>query len=314
MNISQGAHGAHRLRVVLIGASACLLAAAANAQVTAWDEAVDGDLSGDPDAPTPITLEPGVNILSGRMQDPADTRDYINFTIPEGQQLVAVLLQQYEDVDSGGPGDRGFVAVNEGLTSVIPGFDTPVDFFLGGAHLDPDPAGTDYLAILGTAPQTGAGFTPPLGPGDYTWLTQQTGPELTAYSFEFVVEALAEDIAGTTTDVTTLRVICRNIPLGQTVNLPGMGMDWNCSDGGLMADAGDLVLQIVVGRATCGADPCDIGGTTSGVTATTTLCRNITTGAAVNVSAAGNVWNCTDGGLGADNGNIILQVIRGTAD
>ncbi|MEO0421283.1 MAG: hypothetical protein AAF184_03035 [Pseudomonadota bacterium] len=290
-----------------------LLCANAGAQVLTWDEGVDGDLSTDPEMPTPVSFVAGSNTVRGQMQDPDDTRDYITFTIADGQSLTAVLLNDYTDVDSGGPGDRGFVAVNEGDTSFIPGFDTG-DLFLGGAHLDPDPAGTDYLAILAGAPQAGTGFTPPLGPGTYSFLVQQTGPELTAYELEFVLAEDAEDIGGSTSDVTTITAICRNLSTGQSVNQPGLaGAPWNCTAAGLLADSGDQVLQIVVGRASCGADPCAIGGMTTGVDASSTLCRNISTGQTTNVAVSGGAWDCTGGGFAASNGNIILQVIRGAS-
>lgn len=297
---------------VLIVAASCLYCTAAGAQVLTWDESIDGDLSTDPDMPTPVTFVEGGNTIRGQMQDPDDTRDYITFTIADGQQLTSVLLNQYQDVDSGGPGDRGFVAVNEGDTSFIPGFDTG-DLFLGGAHLDPDPVGTDYLAILAGAPQAGTGFTPPLGPGTYSFLVQQTGPELTAYELEFVIfEEQAAQIGGSTSDVTTITAICRNLSTGQSVTQPGLsGAPWNCTEAGLEASGGDQVLQIVVGIASCGADPCDIAGMTMGVNATSTLCRNITTGDVANVPVSGEAWNCTAGGFSASNGNIVLQVIRG---
>ncbi|MEO0973795.1 MAG: hypothetical protein AAFX85_11930, partial [Pseudomonadota bacterium] len=109
----QGVYGSQRWAVVSAVAP-LLFCAAASAQVVAWDEAVDGDLSTDPDMPTAIAFEVGTNTVAGRVQASDDTRDFITFTIPEGQQLTAILLQQYEDVPSGGPGDRGFVAINEG--------------------------------------------------------------------------------------------------------------------------------------------------------------------------------------------------------
>ncbi|MEO0974710.1 MAG: hypothetical protein AAFX85_16595 [Pseudomonadota bacterium] len=186
---------------------------------------------------------------------------------------------------------------------------------MGGAHLDPDPAGTDYLAILAGAPQAGTGFTPPLGAGTYSFVAQQTGSELTAYTFDFVIEALAGvDIGGSASDVTTIVAICRNLSTGQSVQQSGLaGGPWNCTDAGLMADGGDQVLQIVVGRAACGQDACDIAGATTGVSATSTLCRNLTTGQSVNVPVIDGTWNCSAGGLAASNGDLVLQVIRGAA-
>ena len=53
---------------------------------SAWNEAVDGDLSDDPSAPTAVVLTSGSNMIDGSVTTsaPADTRDYITFTIPPG--------------------------------------------------------------------------------------------------------------------------------------------------------------------------------------------------------------------------------------
>ncbi|MEO1575708.1 MAG: VPLPA-CTERM sorting domain-containing protein [Pseudomonadota bacterium] len=167
-------------------AAALLLVAGSAHAATAWDEGLDGDLSGDPLAPTAVTFAEGVNSVNGSMSSLGDTRDYLTFTIPDGQQLVGILLQQYMDLDTGGPGNRGFYAISAGASSEIPSGGNP-DAFLGGAHLDPFPAGTDLLARLTTDSLTGTGVTAPLGAGTYTFLVQQTGPQLTEYSLDFIV-------------------------------------------------------------------------------------------------------------------------------
>ncbi len=152
-----------------------------------WDESMDGDLSDDPLAPTGIMFAVGVNGVIGTDGD-ADTRDYITFTIEDGYQLDAILLQEYLDVATGGDGDRGYIAINSGDTSAIPDGGNS-DSFLGGSHMDPLAAGTDLLAILAAAPLAGTGFDAPLGPGTYSFLIQQTGVEITSYGLDFVVSA-----------------------------------------------------------------------------------------------------------------------------
>lgn len=169
------------LSLLLIGASAT--ASAAN-----WDEATDGDLSTDPNAPTAISFDVGSNIISGNVQSPDDTRDYITFELAAGQQLDAIILLAYDDIATGGDGNRGFYAINAGATSFIPGGGT-ADDFLGGDHLDPD-IGTDLLPALAAGTLAGSGFDLPLGEGVYSFLVQQTGPQLTGYSLEFVVSAV----------------------------------------------------------------------------------------------------------------------------
>lgn len=163
----------------------CLAAFAAHADVT-WDEFADGDLSTDPDAPTPLTFGLGGNMLIGSVQSPDDTRDYITFTIPQGMALAALRQHQWQDLDTGGEGDIGFHALNEGSTSFIPGQDT-IAFFLGAAHMAQVPQGTDLLPELALTDFGNIGFSIPLGPGTYSYLVQQTGVENTGYTLEFVV-------------------------------------------------------------------------------------------------------------------------------
>ncbi len=153
---------------------------------TAWDENLDGELSSDPLAPTSVIFADGVNTVSGSVTSLNDVRDYLTFTIPTGHQLVGILLQSYMDLDTGGPGNRGFYAISDGATSAIPG-GTTSGSFLGGAHLDPLAPGTDLLALLATDSLTGTGVSAPLGAGEYTFLVQQTGPQLTGYQLDFIV-------------------------------------------------------------------------------------------------------------------------------
>jgi hypothetical protein len=152
-----------------------------------WAENINGDLSSNPAAPTFVDLLPGSNIVNGVVFTGSDTRDYITFTIAPGENLVSLRLLAYDDLGTGTPndGNRGFHAINLGTTSFIPD-GTTISSFLGGNHLDPT-IGADLLANLATAPLGGTGFTVPLGPGTYTYLVQQTGPQQSAYSIEFNV-------------------------------------------------------------------------------------------------------------------------------
>ena len=163
---------------------------AGQASALSYDEGIDGDLSGDPLNPTFLAFDVGLNTITGSVTTsaPADTRDYITFTIGSGQTLDSILLFDYDDPATGPPndGNRGYHAIDAGTTSVIPSGGTASDL-LGGAHLDPLTPGTDTLPILASAPQGGTGFSTPLGPGDYTYLIQQTGPQVSNYSLGFVV-------------------------------------------------------------------------------------------------------------------------------
>lgn len=173
-------------RFLAIALAGVALAASPASAATIWDEGVDGDLSDDAASPTGLAFAPGSNRVIGTMALPADQRDFITFTIGAGQTLAGLLLIQYVDVASGGPGNRGFHAINAGATSFVPSGGT-AGSFLGGAHLDPVPSGTDLLPTLAAAAIAGTGFSVPLGPGTYSYVIQQTGPPLTAYTLDFLV-------------------------------------------------------------------------------------------------------------------------------
>ncbi len=161
--------------------------AVSSAYAASYVESVNGDLSTLPGAPTFISLDLGTNTVSGTVQASTDTRDYFSFTILPSQTLTGIFLLSYTDVNAGTTGNRGFIHIDDGLSSILPVSGTAL---LGGNHLDRSVyplATTNVLANLATAPLAGSGFTAPLGSGSYTINVQQTGPQLTAYSLSLVV-------------------------------------------------------------------------------------------------------------------------------
>ena len=160
------------------------------ATALAYDEAVDGDLSSNPAAPTPIAFALGTNTVRGQVTNSgfADPRDYITFVIPAGRQLSALRLISYVDVPGGGPGNIGYHAINIGATSLEPSLANE-NSFLGGDHMFQLPSGTDLLPELANGDTAGTGFTVPLGPRTYSYVIQQTGPQTSGYHLEFVVSA-----------------------------------------------------------------------------------------------------------------------------
>ena len=171
----------------ILSIAALLILSVSGRAVIVWSENINGDLSTNPNAPTPVTFQLGSNIISGSVFTGTDTRDYITFTIAAGFQLTSLRLLAYDDLNTGTPndGNTGFHAINLGSTSFIPGFDT-IGEFLGGDHLNPL-IGTDLLPRLASASVAGTGFEVPLEAGTYSYLVQQTGPQPTAYSVEFNV-------------------------------------------------------------------------------------------------------------------------------
>jgi hypothetical protein len=178
----------HFLLRVLLAEALVLLAVPSRAAIV-WSENINGDLSSNPAAPTAVVFQLGSNIINGSVFTGTDTRDYITFTLAPGFQLTSLRLLVYDDLNTGTPndGNTGFHAINLGSTSFIPDATTAGNF-LGGDHLTPT-IGADRLPGLAAAlgGQAGTGFTVPLQAGTYSYLVQQTGPQLTGYSLEFNV-------------------------------------------------------------------------------------------------------------------------------
>jgi hypothetical protein len=185
------------------------LAGAARADVTAWDEAVNGPLSSSGDTPTPLAFIAGVGNdvlgVDGRAVagGPVD-RDYFTFTVPTGSALTALIV--LPGTTSASPPTGGtnvsFIGIEAGPKITLPTNATTADGLLGWRHFagvpNPEPdIGKDILAEIGnpnTTPPLGApgatGFTPPLGPGTYSVWIQETGvcgPDLCHYGFDFVL-------------------------------------------------------------------------------------------------------------------------------
>ena len=150
------------------------------------DEALLGDLSNDPLAPTSLTFGVGSNEISGTVVNTNDTRDYFTFTIGDGLVLDSIDLVSYFDV-GGNEADIGFAAINAGTTTTQPAMGAD---FLGGAHVGADQlpgVGGSLAADLAGAENIGTTFDFPLTAGDYSFVIQQTGPENTGYTLDFVV-------------------------------------------------------------------------------------------------------------------------------
>lgn len=158
-----------------------------------WDEAINGDLSGNPEIPTPLTFSRGLNTIRGSLSEPeGDLRDYVTFTIGPNQFLSAIFL------DSFSPEGISFQALNEGNTSFIPGFGTAGNF-LGLDIVFHEMIGTDMMPGMALTQFGNIGFSIPLGPGTYTYLIQEVTPGETRdyqISFQVIPEPSAIGLLG----------------------------------------------------------------------------------------------------------------------
>ncbi len=135
------------------------------------DEDLDGDLSNDPMNPTVINVVNGSNEVCAASLAP-DT-DFFTITVPAGATLDEIELTSF---NSAGVGFLGFASG----TTIDPNAGIPG--LLGWTHLGN--AQGPQLAELGA--NGGIGFTSPLGPGDYTFWTQETSPvNSTSYCLDF---------------------------------------------------------------------------------------------------------------------------------
>ena len=187
----------------LFSAAVCALLVAAPAIATIYDEAISGDLSNDPAAPTALTLTPGLNSVIGTVAgfppEGTDPQDWVSFTIPAGFVMISYVNSKYDSTDP-----QGFTGFQFG--SAFLGDEFIEGSYAGYAHFgtaanNPDgnpvsssTVGVNLLPLMADpsfAPGT-TGFTPPLAAGTYTFLIQQGNPVTTGYQFDMNVRAVPE--------------------------------------------------------------------------------------------------------------------------
>jgi hypothetical protein len=147
-----------------------------------WDESVNGELSTNPAAPTPITFAVGSNIINGNVGNVnAKTRDYITFTVPAAHTVTSLNLLVYDQ------DNLGFAALNAGTTSIIPSNPT-INFWMSGIHVAQTDVSFDLMDLFVNRSVTTESLPESeLGPGDYCFIIQQTSPLIVNYSLEWVM-------------------------------------------------------------------------------------------------------------------------------
>ena len=159
------------------------IAAVASADVV-YDEAVDGDLSDDPNAPTAISfLSPGTSTVIFTTDGLGDDRDIFTFNVAEGYQLTGIILDLFATEPAANLGFMGFAAGDVlGTDPLAPDPTALLGYALPGAS----DSGTDFFTQMGQA--AGAqGYDGPLGAGDYTFWAQETGPSADNWEISFVI-------------------------------------------------------------------------------------------------------------------------------
>ena len=153
------------------------------ARASSWNEATDGDLSGDRLAPSALALTAGDNTVTGTTI--VDDLDYLTVTVPAGFTLTEINLLSYVSID-----DLAFIGMQAGSTFTQPATGTDVTQLLGWAHfglpLDGSPLPSPYFDALGSSPGA-IGFSGPLPAGPYTLWIQQANTVQVDYSWGLVV-------------------------------------------------------------------------------------------------------------------------------
>ena len=182
-------------RVVLRALAITLIAgvaSVANAQIV-FDSVNGSDVASDNgSAPTSLPFSVGSNIVNGAVSSsiPDNTRNFFTFTIGEGQELSAIVVDALTSTDD----NPGFYALVDGNTSFAPGLDDEFEepgANLGGELHNPGLVGDDLLALIaGGGISGGTGFDS-IGAGDYTFVIQQTGSQVSTFSLDFQVSDAA---------------------------------------------------------------------------------------------------------------------------
>lgn len=153
-----------------VGAALCLAAAPACAD--SWNEDIFGDLSNEPAAPTPLTIYHPFNFITADVG--GGDIDLIALTVPAYHTFDSITLTIYSGET------QSFVGLQQSATwTAGTGANVNPAALLGWTHFGPAAPGADVgqdlLDNLGVPKQGSLGFTPPLGPGVYTMLVQDTG-------------------------------------------------------------------------------------------------------------------------------------------
>ena len=153
-----------------------------------WDEAIDGDLSGDYQNPTQLFTK-GVNnhvifTTLGAAENGGDQdREYFTFTVAEGFELVSIVLDGFEtDPES----NLGFIGIASGSIHPTPPDAPDPTSLLGYALVGVADVGNDILQVMGQGGGS-IGFSGPLGAGSYNFWAQETGPSTDNWDLNFIV-------------------------------------------------------------------------------------------------------------------------------
>lgn len=142
-----------------------------------YAESIDGDLSGDQFNPTSLGVL-GMGLHSISAISVAGDREYFHINIGPGTALGSITLVSFVSQSI-----QSFGAVESGTAVTTDPVGLDPSALLGWTHFGPGVGnvGTDILDDMGMGPGA-IGFSGALGPGDYSFWFQETGPNTAAYA------------------------------------------------------------------------------------------------------------------------------------
>jgi hypothetical protein len=157
------------------------LALTRSAPAATWNEATQGDISGNRQSPSLLTLTPGSNLVTATTA--GGDQEYLRLAVPAGGRIESIFLRSYASPDA-----TAFIAIQAGTTfTEDPAAPDPGNL-LGYSHFGPFNVNGNLLTAMNTPPLTGPNYT--------LWI-QQLGAS-TAYTLDVVATPEPAGLAAVT--------------------------------------------------------------------------------------------------------------------
>src|SRR5262245_30870240 len=142
------------LRASILALALGAVSVAAPAAVV-WNEAVDGDLSGNGLSPSTLVFGLGSNEVLGSTGNPGTgvDRDYFSFVVPDGMMLTDIILLPNTFVSGG----ASFLGMQAGPQLTVTPSGSGAENLIGFVHYDNSMIGINLLPAISAAGNLGPG-------------------------------------------------------------------------------------------------------------------------------------------------------------
>ena len=158
-----------RIGIAVVSVLCGSLAFAGSARAATWNEVTQGDISGNRQSPSLLTLTPGSNLVTATTA--GGDLEYLRLAVPAGGRIESIFLRSYAGFDG-----VAVIAIQPGTTFTEDPNTANPNNLLGYSHFGPGNLNGNLLTPMNTPPLTGPNYT--------LWI-QQLGPS-TAYSLDVV--------------------------------------------------------------------------------------------------------------------------------